>query len=1382
MSLVGSAGTVTFQFGATGTQVVLQAIKSVDAVSKTLDSTLKTLQGTLTSMPAGTMPQFFQQLGAGAEQASTKTQTFTERMSGFQGNLLTAATSVGTFTASIFGIDAAMDGLTQSELSLEQARVRQDRMTTTLHAQEQRLNEMRTSGNYTIAEIAVQEERVNTTRQQLEVQTERVAFQQQNLNEQTAQFGAQILPQVITATLSGVTAMNSIVTLIGKSEKATALLNKAWTAISSAFRTGAQGAEFATGAMTKAIPAASGLGTAISLLGTVLAGFAIGAAAVGIPLALWITNAFGARDSMYALGESIGKAVPPLEGFLSTMEFSARLWTNIITGMDLTMDSATRLGEAMDLAKQDVSAAIDEIMTKMDALKVNVADMAISADKSGKPLFDFLFGGEDAVQKIVAQTDILIGVIDNMGAVINKGGLTDIKPLEQTVTNVIQFGDGITAAFTKLGAEAPPLIEKIIEVISDMKIKIAAGLLTEGADPLKVYKDNINLALTQIADLIAKHGPELQESLTNLAKNAFDPIGFQIDALKAKIEGTTFTFHPIEMLPEIGANIDQLVAEILKGKEAFDITNATLIQMGELILPELQKQLQETNPEIDTFVEAIQSEYDRLKASNQIHTQYGEIITALAIKYGVVNQKSEEKVKQLTEEEKKLANLAKAYFDLDLQTSDDILARKAQIEWVDAAIEKYDDQIESLKELQIEYGSNEQAVYGVNDATMALIESKKQQIIQEQALTVAAIDVTKALDGSTESQILLNDAVIEGVKAAADFVTELVKGEKQTEAYGKALSANVMEVLKKMPQAIGEFADEFRNTLPNLFKSLDEFQGKIKPFDKQSIKDYKEELKDLDVPKSLRDLYISSAKVWQDKDEIIKEGEALFAGMAGSLVHNFEEIDVKDVTKFLDEIGGRLTEMEAQGVGTAFTGNIRTLIDHIKNSADPVQELLEHFDALKGAMDPAAIDVVSTSVKVFGTNVSDIISKSILGDLTKETNLFQQAVNKLGQEDLQKLATDVGAYMTGIRGQITGANPQTKFSEQELKDIEDMRQAEKAITIAQNKLKAQPSELTTAWQNAATAIDTATAQISLSVGTMADTVGTGILANVTSVAALGTIWQQTSTNIGTYAPAITEATNTMSTTSVTAFNNSSVALGAYDKAFGILKTDVDTNTKAMTTSTDTWSTGSITSFNNVSVALGAFDKAMKILQDTVKTGTDEMLTNIQKWDEGMVKAFKNVSTGADDAQSAVQSLIDTVAELKDKTVTIKMEVEKSGGSSGDSKQSGGIEVLTGTKLFTGGEGRKPEVHFFFPLDEMAQSHAKSEFTLPFSIGDIGLNNRSPATLVGKPSTNQPIIPSNLVSNLRLNANLHIDLGNEIKKIVREEINAIAVTRLDRMAF
>lgn len=1387
MSVVGSAGTVSFKFAVEGIDQVLQGFNLMEQGQKKLTTSVETMRTSLGTAISSALPVGFQQIGEGADQAAAKTQTFTQRMTGFQGNLLTAATSVGTFTASIFGIDAAMDQLTASELSLEQARVRQDRMQTTLQAQELRLNELRTSGTATAAEIAVQEERVNTTRQQLEVQTERVAFQQQNLSEQYAQFGAQILPQVITASLSGVTAFQSIFTLIGKNEKAVGALNKAWTVFSTALK-GGGGVTQLTGALTNATPAASGLASAMSILGTVLAGFAIGVAAVGIPMALWITNAFGARDAMSAFGESLGNAVPPLKGFLSTMEFSARLWTNIIAGIDLTADSANRLGEAMDRANKDVGSAIDEISTKLDALKTNVAEMVnAAAPQSGKALFDFLFGGEGQVEKIVAQSDILIGVIDNLGAVLKKGGITDIAPLEQTVTNVLQFSDALIAGFNELGEAAPVLLNKITEAISKMQTDIAAGLLDPNADPLQVYKDNITTTLAVIGDLIVTWGPEFEQKLTDIMVKTQDPINFAFDQLTAKLRefaGTEFNLGAAIMIdPSLVGTIDDVTAAIFKLKAGQEITNAELLLSAKVSVPSWIAAFQKSNPAIDTAREAVEKMLQWVKELGIENTNFGKGVVLLATEMGIMGKDVGATTEKLTEQEMTIQKLAKQYFDLDLQGKENILTYKEKVQAVQDAIQEYDDEIDKLKQLQIEYGSSEQAVYGVNQATQDLIESKKAQILEEQSLTLETINVTKALDGSTESQILMNDAMIEGKTAAADFVTEMAKNEAQTKAYGEALSENVLEVLKKFPENIKQFADEFENLLPNLFQSLSEFEGKIKPFDKQSIKDYKEELKDLDVPKSLRDLYISSAKVWQDKDEIIQEGEALFAGMAGSLVHNFEEIDVEDVTTFLDEIGGRLEELEAEGVGTQFTDNIRQLIDHIKNSADPVQELRDHFDELKGAMDPKAIDTVSTAMQIFGTHIGTLVQDAVLSDLALQGDDATKSLTALSEVDLTNLLDQIR------QAQEIQLN---KGTSEGLSNAIDLAIAGGDVATAlEQKKGATPDDSAKAWEDAkarietattgiTTAVDTATAQISLSVGQMAATVGTAILANVTSIDGLQTMWSTLDTNLLTYTDSMT--TNVQATTDSQTANMLLIGKGidASKTLWSELSQIVTEASSRMTEDYKSHTDSTAANMLLIGRGIDALKTLWAELSQIVTEASSRMTTDIEAWSEATVTAFDNVKTGAEEATTAVEGLADAIAELKDKKVTITVDVQENSTSSGSNQQYGGAKLLTHPQYIFGGEGHKPELHLTFPLDQMSQSHAKDAFRLPFNIGDLTSSKIGPPTFTGSTS-NQAYVPSNLVSNLRLNANLHIDLGNEVRKIVREEINARAVTRLDRMA-
>lgn len=1363
MSVVGSSGTVSFQFGVTGHQLVIDAMNMIDQAKTKLIAGMEQMRTSLGTAVATGLPQELQKIGEQSDIAGTKTQTFTQRMSGFQGNLLTAATSVGTFTASIFGIDAAMDNLTRSELSLEQARVRQDRMQVTLQAQEQKLSELRNSGTASAADIAVQEERVNTTRQQVEVQTERVSFMQQNLNEDYAQFASQILPQVITATLSGVTAMTSLVTLIGKSDTAVKLLNTGWDKFKGML-------EGVLPVMTQTSGAVTTTTSTLGLLGKSLAlsGLTVGSLVIG--MTLFANNVGGAREAVNNWGIELGKLNPHLQAILKDLGQLGDIITE--TFNPKTRFTMQWIDEALNVIRTRAITSFSELRDEIGQLApaVDTADAAFLRLQSGVASTGVL------LLDLQTQTDALLKTFAPM---VDKGADVtlifedynkDLQQLLELFANVPEMAGQIE---TVKKALADIQLDKFINVdeFKNLLVKTIPSFIQQGADV--IHQELVRLTQTSaeafqslVNEIDTKIAPAFATSMGELRRLMEQGIGGEGDPL-----GKVMAFTGVEQ------SIDKIVAAVkplfVEMKTGMDVTE----QFSEMAMPKMIDAMgllggmtKENKEQVVEWAKAI---LQSGKAPDALRL----FLEGLINTFGDAEDKSVAFAASLSEEEKEYIALAKAVYNKNISTQEELDQSKPLLESAKARIDAARDEFDAARENAIQYGVSAEALNAFSVETDYSAESIKQKTLQVVELTNSQIQWNEINDNSIDSLIRLEEATQAGIVAFKDLYEEFVLGEKQSQAFGEALSSHVMEVLKKSPEFIKEAADAFKSLMPNLFGSLEEFQGKITPFDKQSIKDYKEELKDLDVPKSLRDLYISSAKVWQDKDEIIQEGEALFAGMAGSLVHNFENIDVGDVTTFLDEIGGRLTELEAEGVGTEFTGNIRNLIEHIKNSSDPVQELLTHFDALKGAMDPSSIDVVATSMKLFGDNANSIVQNAILGDLTKETNLFQQAVNKLGQEDLQKLASDVGAYMTGIRGQITGANPKTKFSEKELKDIEDARQIEKATTIALNKQKEESTAMATAWQTAQTAITASTAAITTSVTTMKDMIKAINAELNADVLVSQTAWSTFSTSVATYSTSMStnfgSAQQTMNQSMLLMIEG----VQNTDAAWLLFKDNLVTYTGLMTTGVTTYGDTSVQKLAALDAQSVTSDKAMSKFQTNWAVYMMVMEDQVNTWSEATVKAFKAVEDGAGTAETAVKGLADAIAALKDKTVTIKVDVQESSTSS---QQYGGVKLLTHPQYVFGGEGHKPEIHMTFPLDQMSQSHATDAFKLPFNIGDITAPKIAPSFMgSGSPPT---VIPSNLVSNLRVNANLTIDLGNEIKKRVREEINAIAVTRLDRMPF
>jgi hypothetical protein len=239
--------------------------------------------------------------------------------------------------------------------------------------------------------------------------------------------------------------------------------------------------------------------------------------------------------------------------------------------------------------------------------------------------------------------------------------------------------------------------------------------------------------------------------------------------------------------------------------------------------------------------------------------------------------------------------------------------------------------------------------------------------------------------------------------------------------------------------------------------------------------------------------------------------------------------------------------------------------------------------------------------------------------------------------------------------------------------------------------------------------------------------------------------------------------------------------GAVDKdhiAWSTLSKNIGTYATSMQTNISTFATVSVASLDLIDKNTEETQLAVRTLSINLDAYTKSMTANIEAWSTATVTAMDNVKTGAEDAEEAVKNLASAISSLKDKTVTITVDVQENSTSS---QQYGGVKLLTHPQYVFGGEGHKPEIHMTFPLDQMSQSHATSAFKLPFNIGDLTAPKMGPPSFIGSGS-NQPFVPPNLISNLRVNANLTIDLGNEIKKRVREEINAIAVTRLDRMPF
>jgi hypothetical protein len=524
---IGSEGTVSM-----GVKVdVTEAIRQLTAMQTTMKALgaqfteFQSVIGRGITSPLGTQ---IQQIGDSSQQAATKTQTFVERMSGFQGNLLTAATSVGTFTASIFGIDAAMDNLTAAELALETQRLRTDRTATTLEQTELRLKTGRDNGNLSVEQQEILEQRITTLREREAVETEKLDFMQQNLNESHAQFAAQIMPQVIAATLSGVTAITSIIQVIGKSEKATALLNNAWKTLSTTFS--ATNVTPLTSGLASATVQTSGFHKALSLVPVALGVVGASVAIAGTAIALYTTNAFGARDAMHMVGAAIGDAAPPLEGFLNLLEHSGRLWTNLLTGPPIFAKTLGEMSKSVDTA----TAAIDtSFQTIEDSMQVIVTNVQAVFQKVGSSYDEFktIFLDEQPYIRATAGSEMMISGIEELGKALNSGKDISASNLKIWAEDVSAWSTQVANAFKEAGKPVPIMVTEIQRLVNELNTQLK---LDPNMDFTEV-KAKIEAMLNNVSDVIIKWGPNFKDELNKAIRSATEPIAFNIDEIIQKM-------------------------------------------------------------------------------------------------------------------------------------------------------------------------------------------------------------------------------------------------------------------------------------------------------------------------------------------------------------------------------------------------------------------------------------------------------------------------------------------------------------------------------------------------------------------------------------------------------------------------------------------------------------------------------------------------------------------------------------------------------------------------------------------------------------------------------------------------------------------------------
>lgn len=1386
MSTVGPQGTVTSQFKIDIADA-LRKFEQMGATIKQLGSDFQNFKQIIGTGISSPMAAEIDQVTQSTQQSEEQTQSFTQKLGGLQSNMLVTATSVGTFTASIFGIATAMDNLQRAEFTVEQQRLRVSETTNTLNALETRLHEGRESGRLSLEEISNLEDRRATLQQRLTIESEKLEFAQSNLNQDYQQFAVQILPQVISASLSGVTAITSIITALGKNERAVAAINKAWDAFSSVFSSSTRTATSGADALSSGFDAIASSSTrgqkASGLLVPALTAIGASAAIAGTAIFLYSSNAFGARDAMFSMGESIGNAVPPMTSFLNLLEHSGRLWQNIIKGPPLFGSTLGEMSQVVDETTSNVTGSLETISQNLDAFTTN-AQKKFKDTSVGYQTFKDEFGDTAPYVRAASGANIMIDTISSLGKEFDEGKDISQIALSTWAKEVTGFADIVAQAFRESGQEVPAFLLEVDRLVSELEEKLVfdtSGKLLN-AEEIKTHVEGI---LKNITDTIVKLGPEFEKGLGEMISEGLDPIGFHIDQINAKLLS-------LKLPPELALTTTRLSGNVLSLSEAwveeFNAQQLSSEGMGELannILPHLLDVYNEKNDVLLTENELLQLLVDTYGENSKEADVLTQALLEEAKARDIKATKTKEDVFVMTEEQQVVANLAQEYFNLKVEKESDLELAEEKLDQFNDLKSGYEDEIASLNELRARYSENTIAIEDLTDAGVEVIENLKHQLAATQVLTAENLKWNKITDGSIDSEIRLNQALLDGKLAFIELYESIVLTNAEGEAFGQMLSTNMLEVLEEFPDAIQNIAAEFDNLFSNFASKLDDFNAKIEPFDKESLKEYKQELQDLEVPKKLRKQFIESFKIGQDKKEIQAEIDALFEGIAGTIAHDLGGLSNKEIFKFVDELRAKIEEMGELGMDPAFLLDLEGILNEIENSEEPLDTLIANIDTLMGAFDLQAMDKAALITKFFGEEIGTLVQNSMLGAAITGTESLGESLKVIaGSNAAQALKEFNDEVERRKKLEEEGGGLKSRFLNNE-PALNRIRQGVVSKALKEDEQQLQGMDVTTlsnTWQTFKDNMITWTGEIQGAIQAMGTNSGTSIAQHRANVVFINNTWAVFKDNLTTFTgemvATITEYNTlvgeqiALQREAVVLINNTWVEhRNVFQDAMSVMgnyHTDfVDTSVEKMDEQRD-----GIVTVNNTWVEF----------KNHFIQFANEMMTKVTQWANHLVKQFDNVVEGAGEAEEAVRDLQDAIDSLKSKTVTVRVNVSGAGASG--PRQFGGANIISDPGYVFAGEGHKRELVLTYPLDKMSQLHANSEFKLPFNTEDLSSNIGSIPTpkIEGLTGSNiVPNIPSTLNSNIKMNARFVIDLGSEIKKIVREEINMRAVTRLDRMS-
>jgi hypothetical protein len=257
---------------------------------------------------------------------------------------------------------------------------------------------------------------------------------------------------------------------------------------------------------------------------------------------------------------------------------------------------------------------------------------------------------------------------------------------------------------------------------------------------------------------------------------------------------------------------------------------------------------------------------------------------------------------------------------------------------------------------------------------------------------------------------------------------------------------------------------------------------------------------------------------------------------------------------------------------------------------------------------------------------------------------------------------------------------------------------------------------------------------------------------VTVITAVQQAFSDLSTNIATYAESITGNIGEWILTTSKGFQDYVKIITSVQQAFSDLSSNVATYMKSMATNIDNWSSASVTSMEEVGTSANTAQEELSNMSSSVATYMKSMTSNVQNFESSFGDSMDSIIQDAESATTAVEDLQSAIDALKDKEITITVNLAgagvdhlRHGGSAlnmgGPSYAASGKSWLQKTPKKLGGTHVAetfPEIISAIPLDPKERNSPFHNVDIPVPSMQSISQNRSGGGVGGMSGNTTPI--------------------------------------------